>query len=703
MALTHALMLKRKGEQQSPLENALSATRLTWLAQYASTRRDSYYAALSGWRTKLERFEMQAEDNFSYRKKEGNRNAGRKSIFDVQNDSLNVIGAFCEFFTAQAKNDLFGSSPWFGAKPEGKKDHILADQITKHATWKLRHAEITPVYGEAVKLAAMLGTCFTKKTWMVTTDEYEEPITALQDAATGKPVFTSTGEPILAQDKIEGIDDETGQAPRFPAKDPKTDLSQGEYKYDKAFRKASRVTYRNVKATNLYYKDVSFDPMAPELDLRHTDFFHTFSKNLHDIIRDYDLSNEDAQRIYSNLNEGKTEARTPTGDRGEAYVSDPERDLQTGALPNIPVRLDEGYMRLDVTGKNKSVSNIYIVFCREIDLVLKVDYLANITPEGMLPVHCHTIEKVPFRIVGRGYFEHLELAQTIIDDDFNKIRWHDRKASQPIQGFDKSQLMQEDEEENEPFNDEKPVNLKPGAKLTDFLQFLELPDLSERTVEMMQMTLQMVQLRTGITSAAQGDMTGMPETNTATGIKQLMTRAAVLLKSSIDDLKRSFTKDLYYTVKLLYSNFDREETFTYGEGENTELIQITPEQVEGLNMDVDIILSQTQDMDKVNNSKAAIEFMNGYAALPEMEKVSQRQLYIQALAGLGFSNADKIVRPGVTSMQEMIPLLPPEEQQLITTALAMQEQAAAATPLPADSMADPMAPPVTETLSSPPL
>ncbi len=666
-ALLHALMVKRRGLEQSPLENSLSAERLTWLAQYAATRRDSYYAALSGWRTKLERFEQQAEDNFAWRRKEGNRNAGRKSIFDVQNDSLNVIGAFCEFFTAQAKNDLFGSTPWFTARPEGQADHSFAEQLSKHAAWKLRHADVSAVYGEAVKLTAMLGTCFTKKTWLVRTDTYEEPITVLQDALTHKPIQTSQGDVIHAGDGIEEEEDEQGQFRRYPKKDPHTDLSKGSYEYNKAFRKSERVTYRNLKAVNLHYKDVAFDPMAPELDLCHTDFFHTFTKNLHDIVRDYGLSREDAHRIHANLSE-RSEAQRAVSFRGEAEPSRADVHDYLGALPNIPVRLDEGFMRLDVTGK-KEVCNIYIVFCREIDLVLKVDYLANITPEGLLPIHAHTIERIPFRIVGRGFFEHLETAQTIIDDHFNRINWHDRKRSQPIQAFDKSKLMQEDEEENAPFDDEKPVNLKPDAKLEDYLQFKDYPDLSSRSVEMLHLTVQMVQLRKGITAASQGDMTGVPENNTATGIKQLMSRAAVLLKAPVDDLKRSFTKDLYYAVKLLYSNFDRDEAFLYGEGENMTLIQLRADQVRDLEIDIELLLTQSQNAFRLENAKSGIALFTQYAQLPEMEKQHGRHLWIQALRALDFADADQIIRPAAVDLKSALTILPEELQKQITTAL----------------------------------
>lgn len=733
-ALLNAHIVKKRGLKQTALENALSADRLAWLVRYAGKRRTAYYAALSGWRTKLERYELQSLDKFDWRKREGNRNKGRQSIFDVQNDSLNVVGAFAEFFTAQAKNDLFGSSPWFTARPEGRADGELAQTLSKHAAWKLRQSNLVETYNEAVKLTTDLGTCFTKKTWLTVTDEYEEPVTTLVDAKTRKPIYTTTGEVIYAHDVIleepsqphmnsllslgqdlgenadismaleqdsaalSGVqqtpangmpipspvsedmagDTENFSLPasirRFPEKDPETDLTHGHYEYSTAYRRVQRTVYRNVKAFNLHYKDVAFDPLAPCLDLAHTDFFHSFTKNLNDIRRDYQISEEDARRIHHSLSE-QAEARKPQSHLEENQVETEAFEELSGTLPNIPVRLIEGYLRVDITGRQQQApANVYIVFCPEIDLILKVDYLANTTPGGDLPVHAHTIERLPYRIVGRGFFEHLELAQTMVDDAFNRINWHDRKRSNPLTGLDKSQLMQEDEDEDAPFNDERPVNLKPDARLDHYIQFKDYPDLSSRTSEMLHLVTQMVQLRKGITAASQGDLTGSPETNTATGIRQLISRSAVLLKCPIDDLKRSFTRDLLYTVKLLYENFDRDEAFVYGEGESMQLMELREEQVRDLEIDIEILLTQAQNQFKLENARAGIELFNAYSQLPEVEKQHGRTLWMQALRALDFADADQIIRPASVDMESAMSILPPEVQQQLMQIMQGGEQ-----------------------------
>lgn len=644
-ALLKSRIVKRKRERTA-LEETLTEERLAWLARYAKNRYDAYYSALSTWRNDLDCYLQQSEDYFEWRRSAANRNSGPHSIFSRQNDSLNLVGAFSEFFTAHAQNDLFGSSPWFTTKPQGRADKALADHIAAHAAWKLRPTGLTEAYREAVSLASVLGTCFTKKTWETHTDYHPEDAAAERD------------------------DDDANQNAATRADD-----GAGE---------DEDVVYANVKAYNLHYRDVAFDRTAPELDLRYTDFFHVFERPLLDVIAEYHLDELGAYRLYTSASDSqRSQAVMGESYRGEtAAPTVADGESLPGMMPNIPVKLCEGYLRLDVLGRGKP-SRLYVVFCPELEIILRADYLANVTPNGDLPVHAHTIYKPAWRITGRGFFEKYASTQTFVDDLFNRINYHDRKSSNPITGMDRSLMEAEEEDaEAQPFDPDKPVNLKPGGKLEEAIQFKVLPDLSSRTISQLQMAIQMTQLRTGITAASQGEMSSLPETSTATGINQLMSRAAVLMKAPIDALKSSFTADINYTVKLLYANQDRDETFLYGEGENMELAQLRAADVRDLEIHVELLLSQAQSQTKLENARAAMQIHAQYVALPEIEKGPARSLYLQALRSLDFADADSILRPPVVNAQEAVALLPQDQQAALMRQLQLAQQAPAGTPSP---------------------
>ncbi len=671
--------------KKTPLESLLTTDHIVWLAQYCSSKWNALYGANSNWRNKLEKCQQQAEDCFEWRRSQGNRNVGRKSIFEKQNDSLNLIGAFAEFFTAQAENDLFGSSPWYAAKPVGKNDKKLADQLTAHSQWKIGKSNLGQVYPETIGIVANLGTCFTKQAWKTEMDSYTCIKSVLCDKATKQPILTSNKDYIFSTDKIidedeqaaalaaeQGVEMPAPATPgrRYPEKDPKLSLD-GEYDYLDLREDKTNITYKGVRGYNLDFRDVAFDPMAPSLELQHTDFFHKFKKPLFDVARDYDLDPLARYRLYGAFGADKGDVAASTAaawrEEQEADMVNTEHPKSKG-LENVNVTLVEGYIRVDPTGQGKATCNAYVVFCPQIDMVLKCDYLANVTPKGRLPITAHTINRIPGRIVGRGFFEKFDGVQTFCDDLFNRINYHDRKSSEPITGRDKSKLLQEDQEPDEKALDDD-VNLKPDAKMADYLQFAQLPDQNERTVQMLQMMIQMIQLRTGITAAQQGELAGLPENNTATGIRQLMSRAAVLLKSPIQKLKISFGQDIQYVVTLIYANHDAEETFLFGEGENQELVAITPEMVANMDMDIELTMVQSQNQSKLENSDSAIGFLERYIALPEQEKGPARGLFLQALRALEFSDADTIIRMPVMTLEAAIATLPKEMQQEATLIL----------------------------------
>lgn len=676
VALTNAALLKAgmiSGKtKKTALESALNENRVALLVSHCKRRFDAYHGSLSGWRQKLDKYMKSAEDFFDWRKGEGGKDGEPETIFDRQNDSINLVGAFAEYFYAQTVQEIFGTEPWFAVAPEGKSDRKLADDMTAHLSWKLAPTNITPAYKETAFLATILGTCFTKKVWHTETDFWEESCQCLHDTTTGEPVNTSTGDLIRETDEIteeqvapDEFAEVSGVAPapgikRYPKKDPATDLSEGEYHYAPRREPKSRAV-SNVKAYNLHYRDIAFDPTAPELTLSNTGFYHRFERGLLDIIQDYNLDSTMAQRLLYEAASGKVESTQQEDHRGESKTSKIADESDDKSLPNVMITLVEGYERLDITGTGKP-SCVYVVFIPSMEMMLHCDYLSAVCPEGMLPVRAHTINRVPWRIVGRGYFEKFAETQRQVDTLYNRIVYHDRKCANPITALDKSLLELEEEEENFDYNPDKPLNLKAGADLNKALQFKTLPDMSNRTVVMMNTVIQMVQMRTGITSASQGDVSGVPEANTATGVKQLISRAAVLLKNGVGDLRKSISEDLYYVAALVYANQDEDETFTYGEGDNTSLIELKAADVKGIRINVKILLSQSQNQFKLEHAQAGIGILQSYIALPEAEKAGARPLFIQAMRALEFSDAEAMIRQSVTDLMSGVMLLPVEQQ-----------------------------------------
>jgi len=144
----------------------------------------------------------------------------------------------------------------------------------------------------------------------------------------------------------------------------------------------------------------------------------------------------------------------------------------------------------------------------------------------------------------------------------------------------------------------------------------------------------------------------------------------LLLKDPIDQLASDTEKIIEYSVHLKYAHHDTEETFTWGEGKDAELLSIKPGDVAGLRMNVSLTLVQSQSQTKLENARNAIAIAKEYSMLPETEKTSQRTLYVQAIRSLGFHEAEDVIREAVTDPASILALVPMEMQEAVAAALA---------------------------------
>ena len=208
--------------------------------------------------------------------------------------------------------------------------------------------------------------------------------------------------------------------------------------------------------------------------------------------------------------------------------------------------------------------------------------------------------------------------------------------------------------------------------MEDFIEYSVIPSNDNRSVELLNQMTQMNQMRSGITSAAQGEMKGVPSANTATGTNQIISRGAVLVKWPITQMKTDLERPVEFAVHLHYANHDHDESFAWGEGKDAELLHVKAGDVKGLRAKVTLTLTQSQSQTKLESSQIGIGLGAQYAQLPETEKTSQRRLYVQALAALGFNDADRIIREAAVTPEGILAMLPPEMQPVFQAFLQSQ-------------------------------
>lgn len=651
---------------RTALMHGLNESQKVWLGQFVTNRWNLMHGLLSSWRGKLRRFERMSEDDYAHRISsiDPSRTDATQSIFSKNNDSLGMVNGWAEFTNAQAANDIFGTKPWMAATPVGKDDRDLSDSVTKHSQWKFDQSDMEVGLKDAIKLAIDLGTSFVKMKWLKDIDKSES--VAWVAHQNGKALTTENGDYLMDDASLEAWIAAGSELSVAAGGNP---IDGAGIEWREMLIENITTIYSNVQVAPLDYNDVAFDPMAPALDLLHTDFMHRFPIGLMDAVSTYNLTEDQARDLRNAV---LNDHSNPRAERGESSALAADwTALEEGANPTI--YLVEGFFRCNPFGAgHNDPKRIRVVFSPDLNLTLEADYLANVTPGAIVPVFPVRCFKIPKRLIARGYFEVCEKLNDNIDGCYNASVYADRMARWPISGGDDDALELDEgyAEEDLAMEPGKRFKVKPNRRLDEAFQFVQLPDTTGKTKELMDQALQAGQTRLGITSASQGDLAGLPESNTATGVNQIVSRGAVLVKWPIDQIKRDLEKCVDYGVQLNYANLDMEEVFTWGEGREAQIVKIKPGDVAGLRLNVTLTLTQSQSQEKYQAAQGAIAAAAQYAALPEIEKQSQRPLFVQVIKTLGWDDAEEIIRSPIVSPVEIMALLPPESQGMFANFLA---------------------------------
>lgn len=647
---------------KTPLLQRMMPAQKEWLLQYCIDDFQYLYNLLSDWRMELSKWEMEAKEDFRNRTTQVDHFDGeepRRSIFELQNDTLNVVGGFADMAFATAREDITGTRPFFTATPEGAEDAMQAEIITKHAHWKMGQTNLTQALNESIRTAVNLGTSLPKSTWRRITETSYRNENVLADSS-GKPIQTEAGEYFYPGDEKdfqevmpEGAKVATIRSP----KDPNLVIPEN-LQWVETLIEEKELIFDNVQTDCIHFNQFAADPTAPRLDLLETNVYHKFKIGLLDACNRYGIPEDKRDELVHLSSMDSIEVA--------------EDDLHYWAKSfaeiehNPKVQLIEGYLRCDPFNSGSPV-RIHVVFSACGTFLFHADYLANVTPGGRLPIFAVPCYRKPRSWQGVGFYERYCKIQEYIDTNFSATGYRNRISSNPVTFYDDTRLESDIEEGEKIIEPGKSYRKKPGESMSDIIETFAIPDLDNRTIEMMNIMLQIGQMRTGISAAAQGELSSLPDSNTATGVKSILSRGATLMKWPIGEISAALEEKLNYDVTLLYANQNLDETFTWGEGRNAELLKLDAKAADSLHYHVRMLLTQSSNSEKLETAQAAINIMGQYVDLPEPEKESQRPLFIKAISSLGFENAEDIVRQAIQVDPNALPEEELEEGAAVTT------------------------------------
>jgi hypothetical protein len=624
------------------------------------------------WRDR-DNYLLQSRDQFEWRKSRGEEDPTKPAvIYQKQNDSINVVGGFAEYMGARTIDDLLGSEPFFSIMPEGKADKLLAETMQRHAEWRTRRAKLGDAYVEAIQRAFTLGEGILKLHYEPQTVFSEREAEVLINAQTGEYILDAEGNYIesdvpLITEEIEVEEPAVDEIPADPALLSPGALPTAAEVLPPRTSIQERVTpegHPDIDLTGIptSYQSVYIpeeipcgEPLRANI-LNHRDFLcpltascpgkadfvaHLYDLKLSQAKAKYRIDKETLELLTSEDEKAKSALEKPDQDAGEID----ENVMETLLPEKDPLcQFAECYVRTSVSGNPTKLFVVVAVAARK---VVFCDYLANVTPKAHTPFHVIRSTRIPNRWYGRGMLEIYSYAQDFIERQLNYVAYRNRFHANPMRFIQRDNIRNIADGEDIELHPDATFELKPGKVPEDTIRFVEFPDLDNRTWDLMQLMMQTVQLRSGVTSAAQGGVEALPQNSTATGVNAILNSGNVLSRLPIRNIRQTLEECTFYALKLIYTNLNEQETFTYLEGENAKLLTLSRDQIYNLDFDIRLTMTRFRQKEQREQAEASIGAVTTYMQIPEEEKDTVRPLFVEILKSLGQDDADRIIRRGM--------------------------------------------------------
>ena len=658
--------------------NTANKGNLDRLLQFLVPRVQAVDSEMLWWRTDCAMYELQADNDFSFRRT-GARTEEDKSIFDHSNESLNMIRGVARYMKGRCEGDLFGGSPWFNAKAEGLQDDDLADALQKHLDFKLRQAGYRPQGKSCIGTVIDLGSAVQKTTWKVTREPYER-MSSVFHGPDENPVLESSPEDPGTGDYVEQghpslLNDQDGNTLYQP---PGTGPDGQPLPAVMGKMKPMLIHEENVKYKGLNWETIPYKNLLAPMGVAKFDdadlLGHFYDVPFFDLQAHYDPNGNDPdlKDVWDKLQTYHSGA--PTGDRAAKGDESPVVDDADKLNPMLQIH--ELRVRFAADGKN--LRRLYIVIHLASQTIIHADYLGNMTPAGDLDMHPVVINKVPGRWYGRGYYKVYAMLQRLIDRCLNMIEYHNGFSSDPIKIVD-TRVTEETEVDGElRLHPGKLFQRKAGADpALKLLELITLPNLDDRTWQMMELAMQILQQDSGVTAAAQGDPGALPSVSTATGTNAILSSGSTMHQLVIDDMKDGIEPALSYAMRLLYARQDADETFSYLQGDRAvqSLLSLADaQQLSRLYLQVSLSLTRIRNQEQRQSAQSFLNSAIQYYTLSPQAQMGLRPGFIQLGKGYEMENVD--------AMFPMPQLAPPPVAGLPGGPAVDPNAAAAALPAP---------------------
>ena len=585
-------------------------------------------------------------------------------IFSKSNLVLPLARRIWRQMAARGNSYFFSTQPFFSAEPVGLLDRVKADKANRYSQFKLDKSGLVGVGHSAVDRAFALGECVVKTVHEVDERPYQQWVSVLTDEA-GNDILTSTGD-VITEDDLWipqiGYNEATGE--EFDTggfvlkKDPSIVQPPVLVWTEKLIWRKKRY-YHGPKSDPIHFTDFLCPLEAKNTDS--ADFCaHLYDKPLMEIVDKWRKQDADGTATADRIAATKeaialiSDLATTGNVRDRQRNTDPTLSNATEQMPRenfaSMVRIAECYLQYDSNGDG-IMEDIMLVIDKETGTPIFYDYIQNVMPDGKRPFTVIRPLEVPGRWYGIGTFEIFDKAQEFCDLTINRMN-HSVSKEGRVDFWQPHNTVEGAADNNLRMNWGGTYTLKNGKTAEDCLQTVYLRDNKMDGLQaMLELQMQIALAESGVSNTNDNNLAGLDSTKLATGIRNIEASGQEIFGSYIHELEIGITGLTRKEVAVLFANLDDAEVYRYfeedeegGEGAGV-MIEINPQEVMDLEMDVTIFLSRYKGEQVIANSNAVIQTINAfYQQMPEIQAVTA-PAFQEILKALGVKDYDKRIVP----------------------------------------------------------
>ncbi|MGL4281591.1 MAG: portal protein, partial [Albidovulum sp.] len=335
-------------------------------------------------------------------------------------------------------------------------------------------------------------------------------------------------------------------------------------------------------------------------------------------------------------------ARPNEEEFGAGYGASSDRMADSGE----PVaEIAEVYLWYDANGDGVQ-ENIMLLLDRASERPIYYDHVANLTPDGLRPFDVVRINEVDNRWYGLGVMETFDSSQQIVDLLVN--RWnHSQSRAGRVDVWRPDLTLEGDSDPNLKLNWGKAYTGKPDADPSKILTSFYLNDTKFANLQaMFEFFMQMAMNESGVQHANDGAAIGMDSQKLATGIRNIEKAGQEMFAPILSDLEPGLTATLNREMLTLLANLNEAESFRYLEGDQKIRTVITPEEVNGLRLDVSLLLTRYKGEQQFQQMLQASNVVKDYYALAPQVQAYTAPFYQGMIKALDSKlPAEQIIQP----------------------------------------------------------